>query len=149
MGLEDPEGHWFTRVSEIKIFPMKQPILLQMLFLQFHLLLFNHLRSFPIHKCPFFFSVAATPRLIVSLLCQWFDAYCTSALLSISSPDLQRQRHIIGSSKWMRKGLLTQSHTFLLLWVFLQDCHRHLTAGCEDTLEDITMPLSWPIPVRF
>lgn len=96
-----------------------------------------------------FFNVAATPWLIFSLLCQWFDARCTSALLSISSPDLQRQRHIIGSSKWMRKGLLTQSHTFLLLWVFLQDCHRHLTAGCEDTLEDVTMQLLWPIPVRF
>lgn len=72
----------------------------------------------------------------------------TSAFLSTSCCAYpffpQCQLDVIGSRKWIRERLLTQHHPFLLVWVFLWDCHWLLAAGYKDILRGIAM--HFPIP---
>lgn len=56
----------------------------------------------------------------------------------------QWQMHVIGAMKWIRESLLTQHHPFLLVWVFLWNCHWLLAAVYKVILRGIAMHIPMP-----
>ena len=109
----------------------------------YNFICFQSSETFPKIRTFQFFSVAANCWLIFWLLGQRFDVCSTSALVHFFSWSPMAAGHY-----WIRKvdeGRIPHcGHTFLLLRVFWQDCRRHLTGACKDTLEDVSMQLSRP-----
>lgn len=93
----------------------------------------NTYRHFPhfatANDRPFSWLVASHPLLLLRQRCDPKLGTRMNLLLGFFHNG---SRLLLDPGKWMRQRLLTQHHPFLLVWVFLRDCHWLSTAGYKD-----------------